>query len=255
MRVSFIVAAAFALPLVFNAVSAEETGGIGAPIAAPGAEQPTPPPAPPPAPPPTPVPGPQPGPAPTPPPPPPPPPPTETTWMIIQNGQQAGPFTAEQLKQLGAQGQFTRDSLVWSAGMTQWQKAGEVAALKTLVDSLVPAVDPTLMRDEALKQFFLGTWEARQQQMTQGYMFEYLTQIRYNADGSFTGSTTTFMQGQMMGATPVQGRYSLQSIDDRRFSLTLNVQGQQATTSQMTIIDDNTLQNETAGMTARRIGR
>ncbi len=175
--------------------------------------------------------------------------------MIIQNGQQAGPFTPAQLKQLGAQGQFTRDSLVWSAGMTQWQKASEVAALKTLVDSLVPAVDPTLMRDEALKRFFLGTWEARQQQMTQGYMFEYLTQIRYNSDGSFAGSTTTFMQGQMMGTTAIQGRYTLQSIDDRRFSLTLTPQGQQGSVSQLAIIDDNTLQNETAGITARRIGR
>ena len=42
------------------------------------------------------------------------------------NGQQQGPFTAQQLADGIAKGQIARDTLVWTTGMGEWAPAGQV---------------------------------------------------------------------------------------------------------------------------------
>lgn len=71
------------------------------------------------------------------------PPPIPTVvYHVAVNGQAAGPFDINTLKQMMAVGQFTSDSLVWKAGMTEWQKAGTIDELKSIFIS-VPPVPPT----------------------------------------------------------------------------------------------------------------
>lgn len=41
-------------------------------------------------------------------------------WHYVENGQQAGPVTEEQLQQLFQSGRITADTLVWREGMTDW---------------------------------------------------------------------------------------------------------------------------------------
>jgi hypothetical protein len=50
-------------------------------------------------------------------------------WTYAQNGQQFGPVTSTQLKQLAAQGQLGGNDLVWREGMTEWAQAGTVKGL------------------------------------------------------------------------------------------------------------------------------
>jgi len=51
-----------------------------------------------------------------------------TSYYIIKNGQQAGPFTKDNLKQNG----LTPESLVWTTGMSNWQPASQVVDLADL---------------------------------------------------------------------------------------------------------------------------
>lgn len=62
----------------------------------------------------------------------PPPLPAAQTFHVEMNGQAQGPFTVAQIQSGIANGQVTADSLVWTAGMAQWQKAGTVEALQSL---------------------------------------------------------------------------------------------------------------------------
>lgn len=86
--------------------------------------------------------GPQPQPAGPPPQAAPPPLPQQHPFYVAIGGQQAGPYPVDQLRQLAAQGQMTRDSLVWCQGMANWTKAGEVTELATLFGGLPPPLPP-----------------------------------------------------------------------------------------------------------------
>jgi membrane protease subunit (stomatin/prohibitin family) len=59
----------------------------------------------------------------------PPPVPGAAAWHIAVNGQQQGPFTAQQVAEGIAGGQISRDTLVWSNGMGEWTAAGQVPQL------------------------------------------------------------------------------------------------------------------------------
>jgi len=50
-------------------------------------------------------------------------------WYTGRDGKQEGPFSDEWLRQLIASGMVRGETLVWSAGMTNWAKAAEVPGL------------------------------------------------------------------------------------------------------------------------------
>lgn len=68
----------------------------------------------------------------------PPPPPPSVQFFISVNGQQAGPYNTDQLQQMIMQGQLTRQTYVWKAGMANWLTAGEVADLLPLFGATPP---------------------------------------------------------------------------------------------------------------------
>jgi hypothetical protein len=53
----------------------------------------------------------------------------ERSWFYASNGQQQGPIPEIQFRDLIARGSVTPDTLVWSEGMTGWQRAGEIPGL------------------------------------------------------------------------------------------------------------------------------
>jgi hypothetical protein len=53
----------------------------------------------------------------------------ERSWFYAAGGQQQGPVSEAQLRDLIARGTVTADTLVWSEGMAAWQRAGEVPGL------------------------------------------------------------------------------------------------------------------------------
>ena len=74
--------------------------------------------------------------------PPPPPPPVEKVWHVAEAGQTKGPFSRAALGRMVAEGELTRDTLVWAAGQDGWTAAGEINELAQLFTVLPPPPPP-----------------------------------------------------------------------------------------------------------------
>jgi hypothetical protein len=74
----------------------------------------------------------------------PPPIPSAAAFFVAVNGQQTGPFDLGTLSQMAANGQFTRESLVWKQGMQAWTAAAQVPELSNVFGSVPPPVPPTM---------------------------------------------------------------------------------------------------------------
>lgn len=57
------------------------------------------------------------------------------TFYIVENNQQAGPFTVEQLRAKG----IAPETYVWSEGMSGWEQASNVGELQSLFQPAQPA--------------------------------------------------------------------------------------------------------------------
>ncbi|WP_233260741.1 SPFH domain-containing protein, partial [Pedobacter sp. HMWF019] len=68
----------------------------------------------------------------------PPPIPGAILFFVASNGQQTGPFNAEQLAQMTQSGALKRESMVWKTGMAQWAEASLVAELSDLFNNVPP---------------------------------------------------------------------------------------------------------------------
>ena len=66
------------------------------------------------------------------------------SWFYASEGQQQGPYPEIQLRELIARGTITADTLVWTEGMANWQRAGEIPGL--LARRLGAAGDPAFGR-------------------------------------------------------------------------------------------------------------
>jgi membrane protease subunit (stomatin/prohibitin family) len=75
-----------------------------------------------------------------------PPPLAAPNWHIAVNGQSQGPFTPEQIAVGIAAGQVRGDTLVWSAGMTNWTAANQVASFAGFFQP-TPPPPPRVTRD------------------------------------------------------------------------------------------------------------
>lgn len=72
----------------------------------------------------------------------PPPPPPAVQYYAYINGQQQGPFDMNTLKQMIAQGQFSKETSVWKQGMSGWQPAGQVPDVAALFGAVPPPPPP-----------------------------------------------------------------------------------------------------------------
>ena len=68
----------------------------------------------------------------------PPPMPAQSTYFVAVNGQQSGPFDVNALSSMVANGQLTKDTLVWKQGMPAWAAAGSVQELSSLFGAVPP---------------------------------------------------------------------------------------------------------------------
>lgn len=67
-----------------------------------------------------------------------PPPPPVTQYFVVNNGQQNGPFTLQQMAQLAQSGALTLDTLVWKAGMAEWAAASTLSDLTSVFSNVPP---------------------------------------------------------------------------------------------------------------------
>jgi len=68
----------------------------------------------------------------------PPPLPPQQQFHFARAGQPAGPYPVEGLRQFVASGQLTRDTVVWTEGMSNWAPASTVPALQSLFSTPPP---------------------------------------------------------------------------------------------------------------------
>ena len=54
---------------------------------------------------------------------------TDRTWFVASGGKQQGPYSESAFRDLIGSGAVTFDTLVWTEGMAEWQKAGAVPGL------------------------------------------------------------------------------------------------------------------------------
>lgn len=71
-----------------------------------------------------------------------PPVPGNESYHVAVNGTATGPYTISVLSTMAANGQFTKESLVWKSGMANWQAAGSISELAGLFAGTVPPVPP-----------------------------------------------------------------------------------------------------------------
>jgi len=71
------------------------------------------------------------------------PPMPTVTYHIAVNGKATGPFDMNTLTQMAISGQFTKDSFVWKAGMSEWVKADTVEELRGVLANAMPPIPPT----------------------------------------------------------------------------------------------------------------
>ena len=67
-----------------------------------------------------------------------PPPIPQAVYHVAVNGQTTGPFNMQQLQQMVQNGQLTRETYVWTSGMTAWDFAGNIKELSSLFGSIPP---------------------------------------------------------------------------------------------------------------------
>ena len=72
----------------------------------------------------------------------PPPPPVEKVWHIAEAGETKGPFSRAALGRMAAQGNVTRETYVWAAGLDGWKHAEDVDELAQLF-TILPPPPPT----------------------------------------------------------------------------------------------------------------
>lgn len=71
-----------------------------------------------------------------------PPVPGNESYHVAVNGTATGPYTVSVLSTMAANGQLTKESLVWKSGMANWQAAGSISELAGLFAGTVPPVPP-----------------------------------------------------------------------------------------------------------------
>ncbi|MCG8569983.1 MAG: SPFH domain-containing protein [Spirochaetes bacterium] len=72
----------------------------------------------------------------------PPPVPPQLQFHVVVNGQQAGPYDLNTLKQMAGNGQLTKETLVRREGMANWDQAQNVNEVKGLFGSAPPPIPP-----------------------------------------------------------------------------------------------------------------
>lgn len=66
-----------------------------------------------------------------------------TKYYVADNDKPTGPFDIETLRKMILAGRFTKSSLVWKTGMSEWIKAEEVEELNKLFEDSMPSIPQT----------------------------------------------------------------------------------------------------------------
>ncbi|WP_108484470.1 DUF4339 domain-containing protein [Oceaniglobus ichthyenteri] len=185
-------------------------------------------------------------------------------YFVVINGQQAGPFNAEQLKAKVASGELVRTSLVWTEGMQDWEEAIKVADLAPILASTPPKP-----KFDAVA-YLAGTWQNDPQQIQIPNVGPGTANSRttYRRDGTYSYLSTidVMMQGYPVRQTITsEGTFTAKEQGPGQVLVTPNgmttfsIPGEPSQTVAnntpfvLTVMDENTLVDN-AGVRAQRVG-
>ena len=182
---------------------------------------------------------------------------------VAQGGKRTGPFDEAGLKGLASKGNLTNETLVWKEGMSDWAPASSISELKKIIAATKPAFDP--------KKYLIGTWETAkpiQVDIGGGLKGDLSGTTTYLSDGtSSTYGTLSVMMpqaGMMNAVITADGTYKITPLTEDSFivkpnlQVTMNIPGQPPviqqvnTPSKYTVIDKNTLKDDTGAISLRR---
>ena len=63
-------------------------------------------------------------------------------WYVGSNGQQSGPFTLQQLRQMAASGQLSKTDLIWKEGLANWVPSSAIKGLFSAAADLSTTSSP-----------------------------------------------------------------------------------------------------------------
>lgn len=66
--------------------------------------------------------------------------PKPVEWYVAMDGKASGPYTENEIKGLLLDKKVTKETLVWCAGMSEWQKAENTPNILKLILQLPPAL-------------------------------------------------------------------------------------------------------------------
>lgn len=69
--------------------------------------------------------------------------PGAATYFVAVEGRQTGPFDTQALTSQAMTGRLTRETLVWTQGLSQWTPAGQVSALAGIFTNVPPPLPPS----------------------------------------------------------------------------------------------------------------
>ena len=61
-------------------------------------------------------------------------------YHIAENGKAIGPYDYSSLKAMALNGKLKPDTLVWTQGMSTWEKASEIDDFKTILMFVIPPI-------------------------------------------------------------------------------------------------------------------
>lgn len=169
----------------------------------------------------------------TPPPPPeeetevaPPPPPPAEQFFVSTDGSTEGPFTLSELAARLAAGTFNDQTYVWQEGMADWQRAGEVDKLDTLLAG-APGESTTATAVD-ITRFLTGIWVDKNATFVPGLgQVQMDMQTEYYSNGTMDGigQFTSVNNGvTSVYDVYVEGTWSAQATTGNGFNLTTQAQ-------------------------------
>lgn len=169
-------------------------------------------------------------------------------WYVERQGRAEGPLSQEAVLEQLRSGRITPRTQIWRSGDPSWQAADEHPELRAAFAGQPPPVTGL----GTFHDFLAGTWHYRR---ALGMGMRRAGELRYGADGRFSGIQTVAYPGGPPVTQPVAGGWEVRPIGaPDRFALVVYPDGGYPVTVVLRILDKDTVFNETEGFPARRVG-
>jgi hypothetical protein len=174
-------------------------------------------------------------------------------WEYVKDNRKVGTFTTAQMRQFLVNGTIGAETLVWRPGMANWTRAREVAEFRDIAGRGTGTGESseTGLRDRH-RAFLAGTWRVQTQRTNVYGTVLFDITITYGPEGRYYGVETQSYSGNVV-RQPRNGTWVVTPINETSFALTLTEDGGFSSTSELRVVDRNTLHNVSLRANVQRV--